>query len=132
MNTFQGKITKIESSESLSLVQILVDDVLFKTILLETPETADYLKENQSVNLYFKETEVVLAKRNVDFISMQNKISGIISNIEKDVLLSKVEIKTEIGFVKSIITTFAVEQLQLKIGDKVTALIKTNEIMISE
>jgi molybdopterin-binding protein len=39
---------------------------------------------------------------------------------------------TSVGIISSIITTNAVKQLELKEGVAVTAMVKTNEILISE
>ena len=44
MNKLQGKIMNIESSEHISIVDIDVKGDLFSTVIIETPETADYLR----------------------------------------------------------------------------------------
>ena len=67
-----------------------------------------------------------------DKISLRNKFEGVIENLESNELLSKLKIKTTVGTISSIITTNAVKQLELKVGSEVTAMIKTNEIIISE
>lgn len=132
MNTLKGIITKIEMSDSLSLVEIKVGAILFKTILIETPDTAPYLVNGNTINVIFKETEVVIGKGINHQISMQNKLIGTIIEIEQGGLLSKLTIETSVGKIRSIITSNAVEQLQLRVGEEVAAMIKTNEIMISE
>lgn len=132
MNTLVGTITKIETSDSLSLVEVTVGAITLKTILIETDNTAPYLKKGNSINVIFKETEVVIGKGINHQVSMQNKIPGTILEIEQGGLLSKLTIETTVGKIKSIITSNAVEQLTLAVGEKVVAMIKTNEIMISE
>lgn len=132
MNSFQGKIVKIETSGSLSLVEIIVSGFFLKTILVETPETVSFLKENKVINIFLKETEVIIGKGISHSISIQNKIPGIILEIEKDRLLSKILIDTNIGGINAIIETNAIDELQFEVGEKVMAMIKFNEIMISE
>lgn len=132
MNIFKGNISNIKTSGSLSLVEINVDGIIFKSIIIDTPETAFYLKINNDVKIIFKEAEVVISKGNLENISLQNKVSGLIIKIEKDELLSKITLKTKIGEIRSIITTDAVEQLVLKNGDEVVAMVKTNEMILSE
>lgn len=132
MNIFKGTISNIKTSGSLSLVEVNVDGIIFKSIIIDTPETAFYLKINNDVKIIFKEAEVVISKGNLENISLQNKVSGLIIKIEKDELLSKITLKTKIGEIRSIITTDAVEQLVLKNGDEVVAMVKTNEMILSE
>ncbi len=132
MNVLNGKITAIETSGSLSIIEIQIGAFFFKTILIETPNSASYLKEENQVKVIFKETEVVIGKGTKHMVSLQNKITGTIDGIEKGALLSKLCIKTSVGIIISIITANSVQKLDLKLGETVTAMIKTNEIMLSE
>lgn len=132
MNTLKGNIESIVTKGSLSLVKVKVDAIALTTIVIETPETSNYLKVGKSINAIFKETEVAIGKGNCDNISLQNKLDGSISSIEKGEILSKIIINTPVGSITSIITTNAVNQLKLEVGEMVTAMIKTNEIMFSE
>ncbi|GAA4275126.1 TOBE domain-containing protein [Aquimarina gracilis] len=132
MNKIQGQISNIEVNGSLSLVTTKVKEVLFKAIVIETPETASYLTVGNTINLLFKETEVVIATGNTNNISLQNQVNGIVEKLEKGALLSQLNIKTVIGDIVSIITTNAISQLNIEEGNTVTAMIKTNEISISK
>ena len=86
----------------------------------------------QPVKVLFKETEVIISKAANPDISLRNQVSGEINEIQSGEILSKVTLNTHIGNIISIITTKAVNSLQLKIGDKATAMIKTNEVMLSK
>ncbi len=132
MNIFKGKITSIKVSGNLSLVEVNVDGILFKSIVIETPGTAAWLVDDNEINVIFKETEVVIGKGLQHAVSMQNKIPGEIFEIDNGALLSKITISTNVGKIVSIITYKAVQQLQLQVGETVTAMIKTNEIMLSQ
>tara|TARA_R110000765_G_scaffold243995_1_gene346341 strand:+ start:29 stop:427 length:399 start_codon:yes stop_codon:yes gene_type:complete len=132
MNILTGKITNLEVNGSLSLVSCLVNDLLFKAIVIETPETAAYLKKENSIKLLFKETEVIMATGDTSNISLQNKITGTVISIEKGKLLSQIVINSAVGTITSVITSGAVEQLNIQVGNQVTAMIKTNEILLSE
>jgi molybdopterin-binding protein len=131
MNKIKGKIRNIRVNGCLSLVGIEVGDTLFSVIVIDTPETVPYLKNENTINVIFKETEVIIAKGFSQHISLQNKLAGHVSSIESGELLSRLRIETSAGIITSVITTNAVKQLQLKKGTEVTAMIKTNEIMIS-
>ena len=132
MNILTGKITAIEVSGSLSLVTIIVEDLILKSIVIETPETASYLKEGHPIKLLFKETEVIIGVGDLSNISLQNKITGTTRSIEKGSLISRLVIDTRVGEITSVITTRAVGQLKIDVNMEVTAMIKTNEIMLSE
>ena len=116
----------------LSIVKVNLGDTIFSTILIDTPETADFLKLENEVKVIFKETEVILGVGDMSGISLRNKLVGTVSCIESDKLLSKVTIKTDLGFITSIITTNAVNQLKIIEGLELSAMIKTNELMLSK
>lgn len=117
----------------MSLVSVdMGQDIYFKTIIIETPDTADYLKEGSSINTLFKETEVVLGVGSISQISLQNKVEGIVTLIEQGALISKVSLKTSLGDIISIVSTKAVIDLKITVGSSVTAMVKLNEIMLAK
>lgn len=132
MNTIVGVIEEIKTRGSLSLVTISAEEIQLTAIVIDTPETTTYLKIGGPIKAIFKETEVIIAKGDSLEISLQNRIAGTVTKIESGELLSKIVMQTDVGIITSIITTKAVEQLTLTEGSSVTALIKTNEIMLSE
>jgi molybdopterin-binding protein len=130
MNSLKGNISSIKSHENLSIVKINVGDYSFTTVVIETAETADYLKIDSEIRVLFKETEVLICLKPCSKISLQNRIDCNVKEILKGKLLSQINMQSSIGIIKSIITTNAVEQLKLKENDQVIAMIKTNEIML--
>lgn len=131
MNIINGIITNIESHEGMSLVKVRSYDVIFTAIVLDTPETSDYLKIENAVNVIFKETEVMISKDLTPNISVQNKLHCVIDSIQNGVILSQINLRYDQQIIKSIITRNACEQLDLKEKDTVLALIKTNEVSLS-
>ncbi len=131
MNILTGNITHIETSEALSLVKIAVGETVFTSIVIDTPETLDYLNIGNEINFYFKETEVIIAKTEDLKISLQNKIPCTISNINEGKILTEIKLKFKQNTFHSIITTTACKQLNLQVNDEVLALVKTNEISIA-
>ena len=132
MNILKGHIDSIKVNGDLSIVKVKVGSVLFSTILIDTPETAPYLKLENEVKVIFKETEVILGVGDMSGISLRNKMLGRVCDIKSDTLLSKVSIETEMGKITSIITSNAVKQLQIVQDMEVTAMVKTNELMLSK
>ena len=132
MNILKGTIEKLTISGSLTLIGIKVGTIDMSAIVIDTPKTAPYLKVGNTITVVFKETEVIIGKGNTDEISLRNKFKGTIEILESKELLSKLTINTNVGKISSIITTNAVKQLKLELGTTVTAMVKTNEILISE
>lgn len=131
MNKLTGNITAIQTSNTLSLVKITVDNTFFTAIVIDTPETLSYLKMGNSAKLFFKETEVIIAKTTDLNISVQNKLLCKISNINSGEILSEISLEFGNNTIQSIITTNACQQLNLQENDEVMALIKTNEISLA-
>jgi molybdopterin-binding protein len=131
MNTLNGNITAIQSHEGISLVKIKSNNTIYTSIVLDTPETASYLKIGYAVKIIFKETEVIISKDFNPNISIQNRLHCTIESIKKGVLLSQINLNFGATIIKSIITTNACEQLQLLKNDTVLALVKTNEVSLS-
>jgi molybdate transport system regulatory protein len=132
MNILRGHIEKVKVNGELSIVQVRIGEVLFSTILIDTPETVSYLEKGSEVGVIFKETEVILGVGDMSGVSLRNKIKGKVVDIASDNLLSRVRIETGIGIISSIITSNAVKQLEIVSGMEVTAMVKTNEIMLSK
>lgn len=101
-------------------------------IVIETQKSADYLRVGNSIDLCFKETEVIIAKEPGYFLSIQNSIPGKIIDVKRGELLSRVGINTSIGSINAVIPTGAVDDLSLIVGLEVVALVKVNEIMLAD
>ena len=66
-------------------------------------------------------------------ISARNRMAGVVKAIEKGEVASTVKIEiTKPSVITAMITKEAVEELGLKEGDKVEAVIKATEVMVSK
>lgn len=132
MNKLSGKISDIKSIPGLSLVSINVAGFIFTSIVLDTPDDSPYLKKENPINVLFKETEVSICADFINNLSIRNQLPVEILEIEKGELLSRIKLKFQESEIASVITTGSVERLDLQRGKKVFALVKTNEVMLSE
>lgn len=132
MNNLKGNIDAIRVNGDLSIVTIKVASTYFTAIVLDTPQTSDYLTEGKAINIIFKETEVIIGIGSVEGISLRNKLFGKVVSIESDILLSKLVLQTDVGLITSIITSNSVKRLKIVVGTELTAMIKTNELMLSQ
>jgi len=130
VNKLDGKIVLIETSPHMSMVDIDVSGDVFSSIVLETPSTAAYLKEGNSITLLFKETEVSIAKNLSGLISLRNRFKAKIKRLEKSEILAKVILDYKGHEIVSIISTRSAIKLQLAPGDDIEWLVKTNEVSL--
>ncbi|WP_442846379.1 TOBE domain-containing protein [Leeuwenhoekiella sp. H156] len=118
-------------SGNLSLVGVeLQNGQLFKAIVIDTPQSASCLKPETAVAVVFKETEVIIGTGTQFQISLQNQIPATIAQLEQGKLLSKLKLETTNGSISAIISSNAVDNLNLELGQEVTAMIKLNEVML--
>ena len=62
--------------------------------------------------------------------SIRNQLPGTIKSIVSDKVLSEVVVETNVGEVTSVITTRSVEEMKLKTGDEVFALVKATNVSL--
>jgi molybdopterin-binding protein len=62
--------------------------------------------------------------------SIRNQFPGTVKSIVSDKVLSEVIVETSIGEIASIITTRSVQEIKLKPGDKVLALVKATNVSL--
>jgi molybdate transport system regulatory protein len=130
LNRLKGKIVAIDSNSHMSLVDVVVGMNIFSATLLETPATVDYLVVGSDVTLLFKETEIALAKNLRGLISLRNRIPVRVTAIERGDILGAVSLDYDGLQLVSVITSRAIDRLEIKVGDDLEALIKANEIAL--
>jgi molybdate transport system regulatory protein len=66
-------------------------------------------------------------------LSARNQIEGKVISIEKDGVTAKIKVEIQApAMITSVITREAVEDLGIKVGDKVNAVVKSTEVMIAK
>lgn len=132
MNRLQGIVAGVASNQHLSLVDVDVGTTRFTSILLETPRGASYLAAGRAVTLLFKETEVSLAKDLSGLISLRNRFPVTVTAISRGDIMSQIGLDFEGHPLQSIVTTRAVDRLDIAVGDRLEALVKSNEMSLTE
>jgi molybdate transport system regulatory protein len=130
MNKLPGRISRIQQSSSIILVDVDVDGHVFSAMLIESATRQEWLQEGHPVDLVFKETEISLGKNLSGLISLRNRMKCRVLQIERGELLSIISLAFQNFTIVSAITTRSVEMLDLKIGDEVEALVKANEVSL--
>jgi molybdopterin-binding protein len=65
-------------------------------------------------------------------ISVRNKLAGTVKEVRLGAIMAEIIIQVGDNQVVSAITKDAAEDLALKVGDKVTALIKSTSVMVQK
>jgi molybdate transport system regulatory protein len=133
-NQINAKIEKIDKGEVNSQVYLkLKSNNSLVSVITQTAVLNLDLKENDEVIAIFKSSNVLLMTDTSLNISARNKIDGIIEYINKGDVNSEVVI--DIGNedkIASVITTTSLENLKIKKGSQVSAIIKSSDVMIGK
>ena len=130
MNQLNGTIVNIQSSPEISIVEVDVSGDVFSALVLETPSTAAYLTAGSKIGIIFKETEVSIAKGLTGAISLRNRFQARVKKIEKHEILATIFLEYKANRISSVISTKSADRLDLKEGDDVEWLVKTNEVSL--
>ncbi|HTF66734.1 MAG TPA: TOBE domain-containing protein [Edaphobacter sp.] len=63
-------------------------------------------------------------------ISARNQLRGVVESIDLGVVTAKVGVRVGDNLIESVITRQSVEELNIQVGGKVTAVIKSTEVML--
>jgi molybdate transport system regulatory protein len=133
-NQINAKIEKIDIGEVNSQLYLkLKSNNSLVSVITQTAVLNLDLKENDEVIAIFKSSNVLLMTDTSLNISARNKIDGIIEYINKGDVNSEVVI--DIGNedkIASVITTTSLENLKIKKGSQVSAIIKSSDVMIGK
>ena len=97
MNRIEVTINEVSSSGGVILVDLLAENCPMSALLIDAAENPTWLKKGNTILAIFKETEVSIAKDFTGKISMRNKLTCIIRNIEHGQLMSIVNITFDRG-----------------------------------
>ncbi len=65
-------------------------------------------------------------------INPRNQFPGAVSHITIGPIISEVEVQTATGIVTSLVSTRAVQELELKIGSEVIAFVKATDVALAK
>jgi molybdopterin-binding protein len=126
LNRVFGEIIKIDYKDNFSVVEVNTKLGNLFVAVLETPETASYLKEKNYINLLFNPAELLLFK--IKDETLLNMFDCKIIEIERGKLLSKILLEKDSIKLESLVLAKQVDKYDLKIGDRVFCHIKPTSI----
>lgn len=95
----------------------------------------DLLKEYRQAESYFDRVITYQDSSEVKClkISARNQLKGKVVAVDKGIITGKVKVEITMPItITSVITKEAIEELDIKVGDEVSAIVKSTEIMIAK
>ncbi|WP_297887124.1 TOBE domain-containing protein [Sulfurihydrogenibium sp.] len=127
MNIVKGYIVGIEFTDTISQIKLNTEIGDFYCVVLENPDTANYLKIDNTVNLIFKETDFVVCR---DKIHPFNTFQGTVKSIFKGQLFTRVFIENKGLQFSALITNLEFDNLLIDIGSQIYFYIKPTNIIL--
>lgn len=130
-NIFDGKIVAIKKGVTTSHVLIDVRGQILTASITEESVEGLGLKVGEAVKAVIKSSDVFVAIGPDLKISARNILSGKIVAIRKGVTTAHVLIDVKGQIVTASITEESVEELALKVGEDVLAVIKSSDVLVA-
>ncbi|MBB4980713.1 molybdate transport system regulatory protein [Streptomyces sp. SFB5A] len=131
-NQLPGTVTAVTTGEAMASVKVRLAGGQDVTAAITADAVKDLaLAEGSAVRALVKSTEVALATGPVEGISIRNQLAGSVTEVSTGGAMASVKVSVEGGELTAAITKDAVEDLGLKPGTAVVALIKSTEISVS-
>jgi molybdopterin-binding protein len=127
MNTIKGTVISVNFANGLCEVEVKTPLGNIYAVVLESPEEAEFVKENKQVKCIFKETEVLLLREKVSQI---NLFEGTIKSLEKGRVLSMLVVDCKGEEIRVMLTSRQVTTLGLSQGTKVYMLLSPMHVVL--
>ena len=132
-NQIQAQVISVESANVNAKIHLKLKSgqVLVSVITKEAVENL-HIEEKQTVTAIFKSSTVLLSAVK-DEQSEDNRLEGVVTQIDTDAQNAKVLV--DIGNYDKIVSVMSIddlENMELKIGSSVMAIIKANDIMLGK
>ena len=129
MNKIAARITDIQSADAINIVSF---DAAGQSMQMMALELNEQLAVGSKVLVGAKATNIALAKEEQEMISISNQLDVTIAGITMGALLCSVAFDFAGQVWESVITRESALRMQLDVGDKIVALIKSSELSIVE
>jgi len=130
VNRFHGHISSIVTAGTVSRVGVDVGGAVLSAVVLETPDTAAYLRTGGAIVCLFKETEVGLARALTTPVTFGNVLDGVVEAMENGVLFTRVRLRCPGGELTALVGAAEANEMDIRRGETLTALIHPGEISL--
>ncbi len=125
-----GTITKVIKGHIHANVQILWKSIPLSVVITKASCEDMHLSEGDSITVLIKGTDVMLAKSFSGMISARNRVSGIVKQVIRGDVVSKVFVESQEEILHAIITNTSLKEMDIKEGNEITAIVKSTELIL--
>lgn len=129
MNRIIASVTAIKSVDNITVVSFESNGQPMRMMALELDKT---LTPGSRVTLGVKASNISLAKAFEGMLSISNRLDVTVEEVKNGALLCSVKLRFGDALLESVITRESSQRMDLKAGDRVTALIKASELSVLE
>ena len=129
MSQIVATVSKIVNQDSLHIVEF---ESHKQTLCMMSLDLNEAVKVGVKVKLVVKPTHIVIAKEFSGEISFANRLDASVSSIDAGALLCSVKLNFFDTILESIVTLKSAQEMNLQVGDRVTAFIQASELSIGE
>jgi molybdate transport system regulatory protein len=131
-NRLHGKIVNIIRGKIHAHIQILWKEVLLSVIITSVSCDDMHLSAGDNICVIIKGTDIMLAKSISGILSARNRTRGLVKQIIRGDVLSKVLIESQGDVLHAIITNASLDEMKINSGDEITAIVKSTELILSK
>ncbi len=124
VNVIQGKIN--------AHIHILWKKIPLSVIITRASCEDMHLSVGDNIYVVIKGTDIMLAKSLSGLLSARNRAIGVVRQIIKGDVLSKVMVESQGDMLHAIITNVSLNEMDIKDGDEITAIVKSTELILSK
>ena len=129
MSQIVATVSKIVNQDSLHIVEF---ESHKQTLCMMSLDLNAAVQVGVKVRLVVKPTHIVIAKEFSGEISFANRLDARVSSIDTGTLLCSVKLNFFDTILESIVTLKSAQEMNLQVGDSVTAFIQASELSIGE
>ncbi|OIK28528.1 TOBE domain-containing protein [Streptomyces malaysiense] len=130
-NQLPGSVTAVHPGEAMATVEVRLDGGQKLTAAITLAAAEDLaLAPGTPVRALVKSTEVSVATRRVEGLSIRNQLPGTVVGLTTGAAMASVRVSVPGGELTAAITRDAAIQLGLFVGSDVIALIKSTEVAL--
>jgi len=130
VNRLSGEISSIVTVGAVSRVGIGIAGATLSAVVLETPETAPWLRTGGKIVCLFKETEVGLARTLTSPVTFGNRLEGVVESADHGELFTRVRLTCPAGTFTALVGAAEAGAMEIRGGETLTALIHPGEITL--
>src|SRR5574337_541006 len=131
-NRLCGTIVSITQGQLHAHVQILWKEILLSVIITRASCEDMHLSVGDTIYVLIKGTDIMIAKSLSGMLSARNRVKGVVKEIVQGDVLSKVFVESQGDMLHAIITNTSLNDMGIRNGDEVTAIVKSTELILSK